>query len=511
MDLYSLCREADIGLAPDIDNCDISGIETDSRRVCAGMMFICIRGGREDGHHHIEEALTRGAAALVVERISETPMPRDVPVIVVTDSRHSAALLYDAWYGHPADGMKLVAVTGTNGKTSVTHMLKAIFEGAMHRCGLIGTVDCYSAGRRLAIRSEDPLASMTTPDPAELYHMLRVMADDGVEYVFIEATSHALALCKPDALRFEMGIFTNLTPEHLDFHRDMENYYLAKKRLFSMCKTAILNIDDAYGRRLSQELTCPILTCSAEGRDADLSASDICELGIGGSEYILTSDRARLSVRVPIPGTFSVMNSLEACACGIFMGLSPGEMAASLRSLAGIAGRMERIKIGVLTDFSVFIDYAHTPDALENLLRSARRMTPSNGRLVLVFGCGGDRDKSKRPIMGRLAAELADLSIVTSDNSRSEEPMDIIADIIGGMCMGSYTVESDRGQAIDRVIRQARSGDVIVLAGKGHEEYEIDKDGKHPFSERHLVCEAALRYHGGGGEDRPETKEGEAK
>lgn len=494
MNLYELCREAAIPVSDEARAVDVGGIKTDSRRVERGDLFLCIRGLTFNGHEYIKDAVERGAVGVVVDRSYKGDLPQSAVGITVKDTRHAAAMLYDAWYGHPSRSMKIVAVTGTNGKTSVTHMLRAIFEGAMHKCGLVGTVDCYSAGKRLNVRSENPLANMTTPDPEELYRMLAIMAADGVEYVFMEATSHALALSKLDALCFEAAVFTNMTPEHLDFHGDMEKYFSAKSRLFSMCKRAILNVDDAYGRRLSEEITCPTYTCSTTRRDVDFFATDIKDRGVDGSEYILNSRNHRVTLRTPIPGAFNVINTMEAATCATVLGISPAVITQALGALSGIAGRMERIRLGTLTDYSVFIDYAHTPDALENLLMTARGIKQADQRIVLVFGCGGDRDKSKRPIMGTIAARLADVCVVTSDNSRSEDPMDIIRDITASMRSEEYTVIPNREEAITHVIRHARRGDIILLAGKGHEEYEIDREGKHPFCEKEIAKAAALRY-----------------
>lgn len=498
MDLYHLCREAGLSAPEGAEACEISGIQTRSGSVRQGDLFLCIRGMTSDGHAYINQAIERGAAAVVAESAFDGDMPTAVPVVIVNDTRHAAAMLYDAWYGHPSKKLKIIAVTGTNGKTSVTHMLRAVFEGDMHKCGLIGTVDCYSAGKKLDIRSQNPLANMTTPDPEELYRMLAVMVDDGVEYVFMEATSHALALRKLDALWFEAAIFTNLTPDHLDFHGDMENYFCAKAQLFSRCKKAILNVDDAYGKRLADTIECPMVTCSCKGAGADFSAEDICDRGVDGSEYSVVSRNLRFALRTPIPGSFNVINTLEAAACAACFGVSPSVITTALGSLWGIAGRMERVKLGTVTDFSVFIDYAHTPDALSNLLMSAQRIKRRGQRIVLVFGCGGDRDKRKRPVMGKIAEELADFCVVTSDNSRSEDPKTIINDILAGMSGENHIVIPGRARAIEYVIHEAREGDIILLAGKGHEEYEIDRDGKHPFSEKKLAKQAALRYRSGG-------------
>jgi UDP-N-acetylmuramoyl-L-alanyl-D-glutamate--2,6-diaminopimelate ligase len=417
-----------------------------------------------------------------------------VPVLKVVDTRRAAALIYHSWYGKPAEKLHVIAVTGTNGKTSVTFMLRAIFEAAMYRTGLIGTVNYYSAGRRILGGTDDPLANMTTPDPGELYRMLAEMAADGVEYVFMEVTSHALAFGKPDAIHFDAAIFTNLTPDHLDFHGDMEKYYQTKKKLFSMCDKAVINIDDGYGARLAGEVTCPHVTCSAKGISSDYMATQICQSGVDGNQYRLSSKQKRFTIRTPLPGAFSVINTLEAAACASMLGISPSVIMTALGTMAGVDGRMERVRLGVLADYSVFIDYAHTPDALENLLRTAKGFAGERERVVLVFGCGGDRDRSKRSVMGEIAGRLADFVIVTSDNSRSEQPMDIICDIQKGLGDSDYVIIPSRRRAIEFAIREAHAGDIILLAGKGHEEYEIDRSGKHFFSEKQIVAEAAGKY-----------------
>ncbi len=490
MRLSELCVGIDIPRG--FENTEIGGVKTDSRRVEKGDLFICIRGLHADGHSFAEDAAKRGAAAILVcEDYEGTP---DALLLKTKDTRSAAARIYNAWYGDPASKLHVIAVTGTNGKTSVTFMLRAIFEAALYRCGLIGTVSCYSAGRRMDIRSENPLANMTTPDPEELYRILAEMVKDGVEYVFMEVTSHALALGKPDAIHFDAAVFTNLTPEHLDFHGDMATYFETKKRLFALSDRAVLNIDDAYGAHLADELQIPFVTCSAKGKSADYTATQICNHGVDGNEYRVVSADKRFTVRTQIPGTFSVINSLEAAACASMLGISPGVIMTALGSLAGIDGRMERVRLGVLVEYSVFIDYAHTPDALENLLVTARALCREGERVVLLFGCGGDRDKSKRKVMGEIAARLADFVILTSDNSRSEEPMEIIREIQKGLVGSDYIVIPERRRAIEFAIREAHDGDVILLAGKGHEEYEIDRDGKRFFSEKQIAVEAAGKY-----------------
>jgi UDP-N-acetylmuramoyl-L-alanyl-D-glutamate--2,6-diaminopimelate ligase len=491
MKLSELC--VGIAIPEGFENIEIEGIKTDSRQVTRGDLFLCIRGLKTDGHLYIADAAKNGAAAILVAEDYEGEMP-DVPLLRTDDTRHAAALLYNTWYGDPAGKLHVIGVTGTNGKTSVTFMLRAIFETAFYRCGVIGTVNCYSAGRRMEIRRSDPLSNMTTPDPEELYRILAEMVKDGVEYVFMEVSSHALALGKPDAIHFDAAVFTNLTEEHLDFHGDMEQYFEAKKRLFSMCDRAVLNVDDAYSRRLRELVSCPYVTCSAKGNAADYIATQICDHGVDGNEYRLVASDKRFTVRTPIPGAFSVINTLEAATLACSLGISPSVVMTALGALSGVDGRMERVRLGVFADYSVFIDYAHTPDALENLLLTARGIRKRGERVVLLFGCGGDRDTGKRKKMGELAVTLADFVILTSDNSRSEDPMKILCDIQEGMGRGDYVIIPDRRRAIEFAVREAHTGDIILLAGKGHEEYEIDRDGKRFFSEKRIVAEAAGKY-----------------
>ncbi|MBO5305513.1 MAG: UDP-N-acetylmuramoyl-L-alanyl-D-glutamate--2,6-diaminopimelate ligase [Clostridia bacterium] len=406
MKLSELCVGIDIPKG--FENTEISGVKTDSRRVEKGDLFICIRGLHTDGHLYADEAAKRGAVAILV--CEDYMASHDTLVLKTKDTRHTAALIYNAWYGDPASKLHMIAVTGTNGKTSVTFMLRAIFEAALYRCGLIGTVSCYSAGRRLDIRSENALANMTTPDPEELYRILAEMVKDGVEYVFMEVTSHALALGKPDALRFDAAVFTNLTPEHLDFHGDMECYFKSKKRLFDMCEQAVLNVDDSYGAMLGTMVKCPYVTCSAKGNTADFMATKICDHGVDGSEYCLVSRGKRFTIRTQIPGAFSVINTLEAAACASLLGIAPSVIMTALGTLSGVDGRMERVRLGVLSDYSVFIDYAHTPDALENLLLTAKGICHEGERVVLCLGAAATEIKANGRLWVSLRQNMPTLS-----------------------------------------------------------------------------------------------------
>ena len=498
MRLETLCFLAGLENLPStrMAACEISAITIDSRAVVPGCMFVCITGTKADGHAFIEEALQKGAAAVVIEREVPVMKTSGAVFIRVSNSRRALARLCNAWYSHPAANLKLIAVTGTNGKTSVSTMLKAMFDAAMIPCGLIGTVGCICRDRPLNIRSANREANMTTPDPNELYHMLSVMAAEGVEVVIMEATSHALALDKLEPLSFEAAVFTNLTPEHLDFHGDMEAYFEAKAKLFAKAKVSVLNADDAATPRLAQRCAGRVVRTSTGGRRVDYVATEAEFHGADGVSYTMCAPRVRAKMSSPIPGIFTLSNTLQAAACALEMGVDIRAIRQALTNFSGVAGRMERVRLGLPTDFCVFIDYAHTPDAIKNLLLTARGFCREHQRIVLLFGCGGDRDKTKRPKMAQIAGELADVVYVTSDNSRSEKREDIIADILSGLDKSKeYYVIPDRTVAIETAIRNARAGDVILLAGKGHERYEIDEKGSRPFDERAIASAAAWRQY----------------
>ncbi len=488
MKLNLLCNAVGISCPPMEGDREITAIVDNSKEVTEGCLFVAIKGLHTDSHTLIPDAVSAGAACIVTEEGACFERISGAVYLTVPSTRRALALLYHAWYGFPAKKLKIIGVTGTNGKTTVTHMLRSILESALCKCGLIGTVGCESAGRCLQTRSSNSLANMTTPDPAELYRILAEMAEDGVEYVLMEVTSHALALGKLEPIQFEAAIFTNLTPDHLDFHRSMDSYAEAKAMLFSKSKAAVINLDSPYAGRMMFGATGKLITCSAKGKNADYVAEEISLNEEKGVSYRIRSKNSHHLIQCPIPGKFTVLNSMQAAVCAMELGIGPIAVKDALASMRGVKGRMEPIKLGPGADFSVLIDYAHTPDALENLLRSAGEMKGQEGRIVLVFGCGGDRDRSKRPMMGYLASTLADFSIVTSDNSRSEEPLAIIEEILSGMDPeGAYIVIPHREDAIRFAVWNARRGDLILLAGKGHEEYEITREGRRAFSEKELT------------------------
>ena len=491
MKLITLCQAAGIACPLEHENLEIQAICTDSRRIVKGGLYVAICGLRSNGHDYIKDAIGAGAICILTEEGVEysKALESGVAFISAKNTRRAAACLFDAWYGFPTKKLKIIGVTGTNGKTSVTHMLRHVLQTMLCKCGLIGTVGCESGGRFLDSRGSDALANMTTPDPEELYRILSEMVADGVEYVLMEVTSHALALGKLEPIRFAAAIFTNLTPEHLDFHGDMEHYADAKAELFGKSELSVIHANSPYAERMIKAATGRVITTGI-GVAADYCATGEELLGEDGVRYRLSSNSFSLQIRCPIPGRFTVANSMQAAACALELGFGAGAVKDALSSLSGVKGRMEKVKLGLGADFSLFIDYAHTPDALENLLRTARGFCQAGQRLVLVFGCGGDRDRSKRALMGRIASTHADRVIITSDNSRGEDPDTIIKEILDGVENRKYTVIPERREAIRQAVLEAERGDVILLAGKGHEEYEIDRNGRHPFCEKKIALEA---------------------
>lgn len=493
MKLYDLLSAVETFSFTEPHDMEIRAITSDSRRVGQGDLFVCIRGLHLDGHRYLRDAVEAGAVAVMTEG-EYGDVPSGVAHITVPDTRSALSKLYHAWYGNPGDRLRLIAVTGTNGKTSVSFMLRAIWEASMERCGLIGTVHCASGGKLLQSRAEESDANMTTPDPEDLYRLLAEMEADGVKTVIMEATSHALALGKLDALHFDAAIFTNLTPDHLDFHGTMDRYFEAKAKLFERCDLAILCGDDTWAKKLRARLHCPVRVCSAKRQEADYIAEQIRDRGVEGISYCLKTARARIRIECPVPGRFTVMNTLLAATLALERGKSPTCIHDALRSFVGVRGRMEAVRLPLSAECRVFIDYAHTPDAMENLLRTARGFCRAGQRLVIVFGCGGERDQGKRPVMGALATSLADFAVITADNSRGEDPREIISAIVEGaraQKAENYIVIPNRRDAIAYVLHHAQAGDVILLAGKGHETYEIDRTGRHPFDERTIVDEIA--------------------
>lgn len=458
---------------------EITGICSDSRRVGQGSLFVAIPGFQSDGHQYIRQAMEQGACAVVAQHAPDCPVSEGVTLILVDDARRALAQLAAEWYDHPERQLRLIGVTGTNGKTTTTWLIRHILEQRGHKCGLIGTNGSIVDG---SLRP----AERTTPEAPELYGLLREMADAGCKYAVMEVSSHSLVLERVHGLHFAAAAFTNLTQDHLDFHKDMEHYFQAKALLFQRCDTAVLNLDDDWGLQLAERVSCPRLTYSAKRLEADLIAKNIVLLP-DQVQAVLVRDNDIARMRLNIPGMFSVYNGLTAIGCCLALGLTLEESAQALQSAQGICGRAEIVPTG--RDFTVMIDYSHTPDSMENILRTVRGY--ARGRVVGLFGAGGDRDHAKRPIMGRIAGELCDLCVVTSDNPRSEEPEAIIRDILQGMSPKyKYKVIPDRREAIAWCIKNARKDDIIVLMGKGQETYQEIRGVKHHLDEREEVRRA---------------------
>ncbi len=463
-----------ISYQSDLADLEITGITCDSRKVMPGNLFVCIAGANFDGHDHAKESLAAGAVAVLTER------DLGISAQVLTDNTRKAYGIACAnWFGNPARQMKMIGVTGTNGKTTVTSLIKQILSQTGASVGLVGTIQNEIGDRVIPTEK-------TTPDAYELQQLFRQMADAGCSYVVMEVSSHALDQYRVGDTRFDIAVFTNLTQDHLDYHQDMEHYFAAKTRLFEAADVGILNIDDLYGKQLSVLAPCRVIGCSLEDPQSDYFACDI-ECLPSGTSFRFCCDDIIGRVAFPMPGLYSVRNALSAIAVCRELGVSINQITHSLEQTSGVKGRSEVIPTG--RDFTVVCDYAHTPDGLENILPSMKRV--ARGRLVTLFGCGGDRDKGKRPLMGHAAAKYADFVIVTSDNPRTEDPQAIIQDILPGVEAERkpYVVIPNRKEAIRYAISHAQSGDMILLAGKGHEDYQVIGKEKYPFDEREIVAE----------------------
>lgn len=466
----------------------VTGITCDSRKVVPGMVFVAVAGRREDGQLYVGEALDRGAR-VIVSQAGDLPVGNRT-LVRVADPRLAVSRLAAAWYGYPSRSLGITGITGTNGKTSVSFLLRHIVRHQSGPCGLIGTVRYEIGDRHIP-------ASRTTPDAVELQKLLRNMCDEGCKKVIMEVSSHALDQDRVADVSFELAAFTNLTRDHLDYHGNMEAYYLAKRRLFESLaqfegrRAIVLNLDDGYGRRLKREMD-DVRTVSfgiETNGTVDVSAEGI-ECLPDGTQFELVSHGTRQKVRLPLIGEYNVQNCLATVALATEMGYSLSDIAEALETVPGIPGRLEKVESG--QPFSVFIDYAHTADALQRVMETLKALSPK--RLLLLFGCGGGRDQGKRSEMGRVAAEWADQSWITNDNPRYEDPQQIVEQIVAGMrAAGNQTweVELNRRRAIEEVIAAAASGDVVLIAGKGHETYQEIDGAVIPFDDR-LYVEKSL-------------------
>ncbi len=456
---------------PDVDVLDVT---QDSRLVKDGSLFVCIKGAAFDGHSVADEMLNNGAVAVIVER----DLGLDNQVIV-ENSRAVFSQICANFFGNPADKLKLIGLTGTNGKTTTTFLIKQILENVGKKVGLIGTVQNM-------ICDEIYPAKYTTPDPYELQKLFSMMVEAECEYCVMEVSSQALAQGRVNGLRFKLGAFTNLTQDHLDYHKTWENYFNSKRILFENCEIAVTNADDKYGLEIVKGLDFEkLVTYAVDTNNASFVAKNVT-FKPNGVEYELVGDTIGRCY-CPIPGRFSVYNSLCAATCALALGIGFNDVLGAISKSNGVKGRIEVVPCD--RDFTIIIDYAHSPDGLENIISSLREI--AKGRVVTVFGCGGDRDKTKRPKMGRIAAELSDFCVVTSDNPRSENPSEIIKDILVGMqgIDTPYEVVELRYDAIEYAIRNAQKDDIILLAGKGHETYQILPTGTIHFDEREVVSE----------------------
>lgn len=488
MKIKELIKDLDYQRIEDIDDCEIKGISCNSQSVAPGHLFVAIKGERFDGHSFIEQAIDKGAKAVILEEdLAFKPAcpagrragGKGVTKILVRDSRTALACVCASFFGHPAKRLKVVGITGTNGKTSVSYLIEKIFTSAGHPNGVIGTIN-YRLGNKIYS------ALNTTPQADILQSFLQEIVLARFKYAIIEVSSHALAQHRVDYIDFSSAIFTNLSREHLDYHGNLDNYFSCKSTLFERLNPhswSIINTDDAYGRKLAKLVKSRVLTFGIE-RPAQIRARDL-NLNIRTSRFTATTPRGNIELESSLIGRHNVYNILAAVAVAFIEEIDSSHIVSGIKRCACVCGRMERVECG--GDFPVFVDYAHTDDALAKVLRGLRQL--SKDRIILVFGCGGDRDKAKRPRMGRVASELSDFVIITSDNPRSEDPGLIIFDIVKGIDRRktNYEIVLDRFKAIHKAISMAGERDIVVIAGKGHESSQIFADRAIPFNDYEVV------------------------
>lgn len=490
--LEDLLQEVQYETCHKLQGLSVTGIQYDSRKVAAGDLFVAIKGFQTDGHQYIQQALQQGAAAVVISE--EAYCTAEYPWVQVKDCRLALAQFSNAFYEHPSEKLTLIGVTGTNGKTTTTNLICEILEAQGEKTGLIGTIHNRIGDRILE-------GSRTTPESLELQQMFAQMVAEGIHYAVMEVSSHALELQRVACCDFDIAVFTNLTQDHLDYHVTMENYCKAKTKLFRMLgekgekaglqKTAVINLDDPWANHFLVASNVPVVTYSMR-KEASWKAEDV-HVGADGVRYQVDGH----PVKLHLTGNFNVYNSLAALAVGEALGFPLTDVIHALEQVSGIAGRFQTVRGA--KDFSVIVDYAHTPDGLENVISTAQAF--AKGRVITVFGCGGDRDRTKRPLMGAMAARLSDYCVVTSDNPRTEEPEQIIQDILPGveeaMKPETYHVEVDRRKAIRYAIQMAAPGDVVLLAGKGHENYQDVNGQKHHFDDYEVAQEAIAEKQAG--------------
>lgn len=474
MKLFELIPENEITNPKDeFAGMEISGVCCDTRVIKAGEAFFALAGTRESGAAYAAEAAKKGAALIV----AESEMELSVPTAIVSDVRAAFARACFAAVGNPQDKIKIIGVTGTNGKTTITNVLKKIITDAGKKCAMFTTVGYDVCGAFYP-------SSHTTPPPEKLAPLFAEAVANGAEYAVMEVSSHAVAQSRVGALRFEAGIFTNITRDHLDYHKTMEEYTRVKASFFALCRHAVINLDDEKAHEIAAGATGSVHFVSAK-QEAEFKIENI-DISPDGMSYTLTEGGEKTPISLSVAGDFNIYNTAEAAAAASLIGFDKSAIAASLADFTGVAGRMETVAKNALP-FTVIIDYAHTPDALIKALEACRKIT--RGKLYCIFGCGGNRDRGKRFEMGDIATRLADIAVITSDNPRNEEPEDIIADVVSGVTEGrrNFVTIVSRKEAIEYALREAREGDVLLLAGKGHENYIIDKNGTHYFSEKDVI------------------------
>lgn len=460
----------------------VTDLRYDSRAVVPGCLFFCVVGAQTDGHDRAVEAVRGGAAALVCERRLVLPQSMDVPQLIVRNTRRAMGALASTFYGHPSHQVQVAGVTGTNGKTTTCFMLESIFNAMGGGAGLVGTVESRVAGERRP-------ATRTTPEAVDIQRLLAQMVDADVSRCALEATSIGIESGRIEGIKFEVGVFTNLTHDHLDHHKSMDAYFAAKARLFTEfdMAAAVINADDGHGRLLLDRIEGRKMSFGVD-RDADLRAVEVSS-DADGSTFVARGQGIEQRVRVRLPGAFNISNALAAIGAGLCMDIPAEVAAAGVENLEAVPGRFEPVKLG--QEFLVVVDYAHTPDGLVSVLRAARELTES--RVIAVFGCGGDRDKAKRPLMAQAVARAADVAILTSDNPRGEDPLAILRDVEQGLVdappPGGYVIIEDRAQAIKEAVSRARTGDVVVVAGKGHETYQEVNGRVLPFDDREVAAQ----------------------
>lgn len=472
----------------------IKGIAYDSRLVQEGFIFVAVRGFSVDGHEYIKDAISRGATAIIAEdAVEKTGVQQfiaqpDTAYIEVPDSRRALALISSVYYGHPSDRLSLIGITGTNGKTTTSFITKNIIDDGGTRAGLIGTIYC--------IAGEQASASVnTTPESLDLQRCLSAMVSNNLKYAVLEVSSHALALNRVGGCSFNVAAFTNFSQDHLDFHGTMQEYFRAKRRLFSELGrdgTAVLNWDDPVIRTMTEELECSVITCGTE-KGAMIRAENVEEQMIrrgehkpsvpSGLSFDVQTEDSRLSIESKLIGRFNVSNILMSIGIARALGIDDSTIQRGIKNTEPVEGRFENIDEG--QDFLCIVDYAHTDDALKKLIEEAVFIT--EGRVVTVFGCGGDRDKAKRPLMGKIASELSDVVVITSDNPRSEDPVEIIKDIVKGINKQNYSIQPDREKAIKEAVALMTEGDTLLVAGKGHENYQEIMGVRHHLSDKEIL------------------------